>query len=162
VKKRIGDEPAEQFTVVLCVASAVPATAVAEVVSVLQDLGVGQIRYNPHGADPSTAVTKVLQASKLTWERLGVKLAQADGGLQIVELQDDGPLEEAGLRVEDILLGIDNWETKSLDNGVFILEEITMADETRVVFQRGDQRQTAVLRRPRPPSPAIPPTDARK
>jgi hypothetical protein len=74
------------------------------------------------GAARSTAAT-------LAWDVLGTKLGerpaigQYRGGLTIQGLRAQGPAAEAELRVGDVLVGLDRWETKSLADLRFALED---------------------------------------
>jgi hypothetical protein len=58
------------------------------------------------------------------------------GGLKITELHSGGPAERAGLRVGDILVGVDRWETMSLDNLHFAWQQTTGADSVKIYVVR--------------------------
>ncbi len=69
----------------------------------------------------------------LVWNKLGVQLApiaadqvtrinrQLHGGLEIVNVLSDGVAAKAGLKKGDILVGLHQWETLSLDNVTYVL-----------------------------------------
>ena len=92
---------------------------------------------------------KTGNATTLVWELLGVKLRQVArgafpsqvryrGGMQIVELRRTGPAEKIGLRLKDTIVGMDRWETTSLDDLVFALQQSGGAD--------GGERKLFVVR----------------
>lgn len=69
----------------------------------------------------------------LVWAKLGVQLApvaadlvtrvnrQLHGGLEIVNVATDGAAAKAGLKKGDILVGLHQWETLSLENVTYVL-----------------------------------------
>ena len=69
----------------------------------------------------------------LVWRKLGVKLApvssdsvirvnrQLHGGLEVVAINGEGPASRAGIRSGDILVGLHNWETLSMNDVNFVL-----------------------------------------
>jgi serine protease Do len=69
----------------------------------------------------------------LAWTKLGVQLAaipvdyvtrvnrQLHGGMEIVNVQADGVAAKAGLKKGDILVGLHQWETLSMDNVTYVL-----------------------------------------
>ena len=69
----------------------------------------------------------------MAWTKLGVQLApiapdqvtrvnrQLHGGLEIVNVQADGVAAKAGLKKGDILVGLHQWETLSLENVTYVL-----------------------------------------
>jgi WD40 repeat protein len=87
---------------------------------------------NPFARAPASAgPLDVESTAKLIWETLGVKFgAPVDakrappkyrGGLPIVEISENGAAAKAGFRKQDILVGLDVFETRSLDNVAFVL-----------------------------------------
>jgi serine protease Do len=86
-------------------------------------------------------VSLVLQASEqsrpgtvdLVWRKLGLRLApvnadavgrvnrQLNGGLEVTAVATEGVAGRAGIHRGDILVGLHQWETLSLDNVVFVL-----------------------------------------
>lgn len=71
--------------------------------------------------------------SDLVWRKLGLKLSpvqpelvsrthqQLHGGLAVAEVQPDSVAARAGIQRGDILVGLHQWETLTLDNVVFVL-----------------------------------------
>jgi serine protease Do len=69
----------------------------------------------------------------LAWTKLGVQLApvapeqvtrinrQLHGGLEILNVQSESVAAKAGLKKGDILVGLHQWETLSLDNVTYVL-----------------------------------------
>ena len=69
----------------------------------------------------------------LVWSKLGVQLTpvsadqvtrvnrQLHGGLEIVSVKSDGVAAKSGLKKGDILVGLHQWETLSLDNVTYVL-----------------------------------------
>ena len=49
---------------------------------------------------------------------------QYRGGLPIIEVRESSPDRQKGLRKGDILVGLDKWETTSIDNVLWILNEV--------------------------------------
>jgi serine protease Do len=97
----------------------------------------------------------VAVSSDVIWRKLGVKLqpAQTDvisrvnnqlhGGLTITELAPDGAARKAGLQKGDILIGLHQWETLSLDNVHYVLNHPDLATlvPLRFFIIRGGQMQ---------------------
>jgi serine protease Do len=75
----------------------------------------------------------------LVWRKLGVHLKTVDadvltrinqslhGGLAISDVNADSPAGKAGLQRGDILVGLHQWETVTLDNVVFVLTHPDLA-----------------------------------
>jgi serine protease Do len=97
----------------------------------------------------------VAVSGDVIWRKLGVKLqpAQTDvitrvnnqlhGGLTITELAPDGAARKAGLQKGDILIGLHQWETLSLDNVHYVLNHPDLATlvPLRFFIIRGGQMQ---------------------
>ena len=68
------------------------------------------------------------------WQEVGLRLepmaaaavqklqARYRGGLVVVEVREDGPAAEQGIRAGDILVGLHVWETIAIDNISYILD----------------------------------------
>ena len=56
------------------------------------------------------------------------------GGLRVKTLKRDGLAVQEGIRQNDILVGIHIWETVSMDNLLYIIEEADFGDATNVPF----------------------------
>ncbi len=81
----------------------------------------------------------VPSANDLAWKKLGIRLQavsgelvsrtnqQLHGGLAVVEIRGDGAAAKAGIQKGDILVGLHQWETLSLDNVVFVLTNPDLA-----------------------------------
>jgi serine protease Do len=75
----------------------------------------------------------------LVWRKLGVRLSavnaeavsrsnrQLHGGLAVMELDPDGAAAKAGIQRGDILVGLHQWETVTLDNVTFVLTHHDLA-----------------------------------
>ena len=73
------------------------------------------------------------QASELVWRKLGLRVSsvrsevvahnnsQLHGGLMVMDVNPDGAAAKAGIQRGDILIGLHQWETVSLENVVFVL-----------------------------------------
>jgi serine protease Do len=80
-----------------------------------------------------TVEQPALPAADLVWRKLGLRLSpvqsevvshsnsQLHGGLMIMDVNPDGAAAKAGIQRGDILIGLHQWETVSLDNVVFVL-----------------------------------------
>lgn len=89
----------------------------------------------------------------LVWRKLGMKLTpvsadvvgrvnrQLHGGLEVVSINGEGPANRAGIRSGDILVGLHQWETVSMDNVVFVLSHADLASFHPLSFHivRGGQ-----------------------
>lgn len=80
------------------------------------------------------------------WNRLGVKLTalnegdlkQANsryrGGLKVLEVRESGPAWQEGICSGDVLVGLHRWETISLENIGFILDQQEVSKDEPVAF----------------------------
>jgi serine protease Do len=71
--------------------------------------------------------------TELVWKKLGVRLSpmngelvsrvnkQLHGGLEVTQINADGAAGRAGIKKGDILVGLHQWETLSLDNVAYVL-----------------------------------------
>ena len=78
-------------------------------------------------------------AADIVWRKLGVRLSpvnaelvsrnnqQLHGGVAILDLDPQGPAAKAGLQRGDILVGLHQWETVSVDNVTFVLTHPELA-----------------------------------
>jgi serine protease Do len=83
---------------------------------------------------------------EIVWEKLGVHLTtvqaekvtqvnnQLHGGLEVVAVHADGVAAKAGIRRGDILVGLHQWETLTLDNVVFVLAHPNLSTFTPLNF----------------------------
>jgi serine protease Do len=92
-------------------------------------------------------------AADLVWRKLGLRLKpisndlvsrispQLHGGLAVVEMQANGVAERAGMQRGDILVGLHQWETLSVDNVAFVVTHPDLAKFTPLSFYiiRGGQ-----------------------
>lgn len=84
--------------------------------------------------------------SDIVWSKLGVQLRAIDGetvsrvnhqlhgGLEITAVDDDSVASKAGIRKGDILVGLHQWETLSVDNVAFVLSHPDLAHFTPLSF----------------------------
>ncbi len=75
----------------------------------------------------------VKNAIDMSWQRIGLRVTpvnaskvtnvnpQLHGGLAIEEIREGSPADKAGFQRGDILIGLHQWETVSLDNVSFVL-----------------------------------------
>ena len=89
----------------------------------------------------------------LAWTKLGVQLAaipadyvtrltrQLHGGMEIVNVRADGAAAKAGLKKGDILVGLHQWETLSMDNVTYVLShpDLTTFNPMSFFILRGGQ-----------------------
>lgn len=73
------------------------------------------------------------QPLDIVWRKLGMKLSpgksetvnrvngQLQGGLMVVDVAQDGPAIRSGIQRGDILIGLHQWETLSIDNVMYVL-----------------------------------------
>jgi serine protease Do len=74
------------------------------------------------------------------WNELGLKLAPVNesefrafgsryrGGLKVVNVRQEGPAAQQGIRRGDVLVGMHIWETVSMDNVTYILDRDDFTD----------------------------------
>ncbi len=97
----------------------------------------------------------------LAWSVLGLKFASADpaslstsgetryrGGLRITAVRPDGPAAQRGVRRGDVLVGMHKWETISLENITYILNnpEFRAAQPIKFYVLRGEETLYGHLR----------------
>ncbi|MDP6555735.1 MAG: trypsin-like peptidase domain-containing protein [Pirellulaceae bacterium] len=82
----------------------------------------------------STRQQRPISLSQRIWSQLGLRLVPAGqqtfsrgnsryrGGLKVVDVLVDGVSAQQGIRYGDVLVGIQKWETVSLDNVAYILD----------------------------------------
>ena len=97
----------------------------------------------------------VAVTTDLIWKKLGVRLqpaaaesvtrvnGQLHGGLSVTELAPDGAAKKAGLQRGDILIGLHQWETLSIENVNYVLthQELTTFTPLRFFIIRSGQVQ---------------------
>jgi serine protease Do len=83
---------------------------------------------------------------EIVWEKLGLHLTvvqaekvtqvnnQLHGGLEVVAVHADSAAAKAGIRRGDILVGLHQWETLTLDNVVFVLAHPNLSTFTPLNF----------------------------
>jgi serine protease Do len=93
------------------------------------------------GADRAKSST-----ADLVWKRLGVKLSpvsgevvsrvnkQLHGGLEVVSILPEGAGARSGIKKGDILVGLHQWETLTLDNIVYVLTHPDLASFSPLSF----------------------------
>src|SRR5205823_4072015 len=93
------------------------------------------------------------QTADLIWRKVGLRLGPANaelvsrnnrqlhGGLTVVDVNNDGAAAKAGIQRGDILVGLHQWETVSLDNVIFVLThpELPNFNPLRFFIVRGGQ-----------------------
>ncbi len=96
---------------------------------------------------------------KRVWDGLGVKLSvlkesevkqlnsRYQGGLKVVDVRQNGPAWQPGIRPGDVLVGLHSWETISLKNISYILDqEAILKDEIDFYIIRGKESLQGHLR----------------
>jgi serine protease Do len=92
-------------------------------------------------------------SAELVWRKLGLRLASVDGeavarvnrqlhgGLEVIALEGDGLAARAGIRRGDILVGLHQWETLTVDNVAYVLTHPDLASFNPLSFHvvRGGQ-----------------------
>lgn len=124
------------------------------------------IVVNREGQDKPTELTLRGPASERTgtpndvvWRKLGIKLAptapesvqringQLQGGLTVVDVAVDGVAARSGIQRGDILIGLHQWETLTIDNVLYVLNHPDAASFTPLKFfvVRGGQVRRGTL-----------------
>jgi serine protease Do len=85
-------------------------------------------------------------SADLVWRKLGLRFRPIDaelvsrmsqqlhGGLAITEVNPHSPADKAGIQRGDILVGLHNWETLTLDNVNFVLTHPDLANFNPLCF----------------------------
>lgn len=84
--------------------------------------------------------------AELVWQKLGIRLQpsqgelvsrstdQLNGGLTVVEVNAEGPAARSGVQRGDVLMGLHQWKTLSLENVAFVLNHKDAASFSPLVF----------------------------
>jgi serine protease Do len=84
--------------------------------------------------------------AEMVWQKLGLRVKPADadavarisrqlhGGMTVVEVNPNGIADKAGIQQGDILVGLHQWETLSLDNITFVLTHPDLANFNPLCF----------------------------
>ncbi len=120
----------------------------------LLDLDVANV-----GLLVTTSEKLVLTNADVTWQKTGLKVTavgagvvqsvdkQLRGGLWVSDLANLGVAAKAGLQKGDLLLGLHQWETLSLDNLHYVIthKDLATFNPVRVIFIRdGKLRETTM------------------
>ena len=94
----------------------------------------------------SIATAKTVHpVAETAWSRMGIRAVSINkkfntkktsyrGGLKVLEVRADSPAAAQGIQPGDIILGIHKWETITLDNLSFVLENIIVRNRDSVSF----------------------------
>jgi serine protease Do len=89
-----------------------------------------------------------LLPNDLVWKKLGIKLQpapvelvqkanpQLHGGLMVMEIDNEGLASRAGFQRGDILIGLHQWETVSVDNISYVLNHPDVATFSPIRYFR--------------------------
>ena len=91
------------------------------------------------------AATTVHPGAETAWTRMGIRAVSINktfntkktsyrGGLKVLEVRTDSPAAAQGIQPGDIILGIHKWETITLDNLSFVLDNIIVRNRDSVSF----------------------------
>lgn len=91
------------------------------------------------------ATTTAHPVAKDAWNRMGIRAISINkkfntkktsyrGGLKVLEVRTDSPADKQGIQPGDIILGIHKWETLTLDNLSFVLDNIIVRNRDSVSF----------------------------
>lgn len=92
-----------------------------------------------------TNATQDTLALNRAWSELGLRVSPISfrslpgknkyaGGLKVLQVRNQGPANQQGIRAGDVLLAIHKWETLSLDNLEYILNSEIVASRRPVTF----------------------------
>lgn len=76
---------------------------------------------------------------------MGVSISQGSRGVFVAAISPGGPADKAGIRVNDIVLKIDDTEIKSETALISKIRSHKPGDSVNVTFQRGDQTSTVAV-----------------
>ena len=91
------------------------------------------------------ATTTVHPVAEAAWSRMGIRAVSINktfntkktsyrGGLKVLEVRADSPAAVQGIQPGDVILGIHKWETITLDNLLFVLDNIIVRNRDSVSF----------------------------
>src|SRR5262249_20589537 len=93
-----------------------------------------------------SAESSPVPSAEVIWRKLGLRLTPANsetvtrinqhlhGGLLVTEVSSEGVAGKAGIQRGDVLVGLHQWETVTLDNIVFVLTHPDLASFNPVRF----------------------------
>ena len=118
-----------------------------------------RLTLQAHSRTRTPAVAKANTFQERTWKMFGVHLKvinrdelvrhhgsevleHYNGGLQVTKIQKNGPANRNGIRRGDVLVGLHEWETVSIDNVRFVLEHPQLSRFSPVKFYILRNRET--------------------
>jgi 2-alkenal reductase len=112
---------------------AVPASTVIEITQQL--IETGEVVYPYFGIAPQS----------VTWQSAAQAELPVDHGVLVLEVTPDGPADEAGIQVGDIVLSIDGTPINQDNAFSEVLFDFAPGDEIEVEVLKGDDTETVTL-----------------
>ena len=86
----------------------------------------------------------LIEDGKATYPVIGVNIGQADSdGVRLSQVDGDGPADEAGLQVDDVVTAIDEQPVTTAEELIVAVRTHRPGDRVTLTYERGGQQRTA-------------------
>ncbi|HEY5788234.1 MAG TPA: trypsin-like peptidase domain-containing protein [Microlunatus sp.] len=86
----------------------------------------------------------LIENGKATYPVIGVNVGKADGdGVRLSEVDGDGPADDAGLQVDDVVTAIDQQPVTTAQELIVAVRTHRPGDRVTLTYERGGQQRTA-------------------
>lgn len=87
---------------------------------------------------------QLISDGKATYPVIGVNVGNdSSDGVRLSQVDADGPADQAGLRVDDVITKIDDQQIDTADELIVAIRTHRPGDKVTLTYQRGTQQQTA-------------------
>ena len=95
---------------------------------------------------PLAAASSKVNLDDLAWERLGIRVTELraeeirtasgsyKGGLKVVAVRGNSPAAQRQIQVGDVLVGMMNWQTPTIDHLQYVLQSPEFKQSPKVKF----------------------------
>ncbi|MDP6059904.1 MAG: polysaccharide biosynthesis/export family protein, partial [Pirellulaceae bacterium] len=123
--------------------------SVSQLIDLLQEQVDKTQPQEPPSIDSESSNTPATEPVAVIWETIGIRAEPTDfdagsryrGGLKILEVRPESPAAKEGMRLGDVLVGLDKWETLESKNLVFALDQLkeNHSDQLKFYLLRGNE-----------------------
>lgn len=123
--------------------------SVSQLIDLLQEQVDKTQPQEPPSIDSESSDTPATEPVAVIWETIGIRAEPTDfdggsryrGGLKILEVRPESPAAKEGMRLGDVLVGLDRWETLESKNVVFALDQLkeNHSDQLKFYLLRGNE-----------------------